>query len=247
VVVALAASTPSAGATMGNLGVLRITSNPVAAGSTIFASWNIPNFREGSFDKGDGAGFKGPIAGTMTVDVPAITGNRTIRLKWIDSSGAEKIDMIAVVVIGQLVATPTPTPAANSPCDPSQPTWRGANPLYPFCVAQDLEYVTAGVGNIQYYAPGANQELEVKWNVFGINGLYLKLEPNGDKCGPPGSGGISQALPGSGTFKFNVKDLAFGSYKLQLEVIRKDGTPVRYNEKYLCITSGSGVPPTTPP
>ncbi len=245
VVVVTGVAPPSAASMVGAKGILRVNANPVASGSTVFASWNIPNFREGSFDKGDGAGFKGPIAGAMTVDVPNVTGQRTVQLKWKDNNGNEQVDSIVLVLSGQSVAVPTPVP--SGPCDASQPTWRGSNPQYPFCVGQDLEYVTAGIGSIQYYAPGTNQEIEVKWNVFGINGLYLKLEPNGDKCGPPGSGGINQALPGNSTFKFNVKDLAFGGYKLQLEVIRKDNTPVRYNEKYLCIISGAGAPPTAAP
>jgi hypothetical protein len=211
----------------------------------VFASWNIPNFASGEFDKGDGAGFKGPVAGAMTVDVTGVTGQRVLQLKWKDTAGAEQTDTIVLVLTGQSVAAPTPV--ASGPCDASQPTWRGADPKYPFCVGQELDYVTPGIGSKQDYAPGTNQELEVKWNIFGISGLYLKLEPNGEKCGPPGSGGINQALPGSGTFKFNVNTLAYGGYKLQLEVIRKDGTPVRYNEKYLCITSGTGAAPTAVP
>ena len=142
---------------------------------------------------------------------------------------------------------PASTPVPSGPCDASQSTWRGSNANYPFCVGQDLEYVTSGISSMQYFAPGINQDLTVKWHIYGIKGLYLKLEPNGDKCGPAGSGGINQVLAGSGTFTFNVKDLAYGGYKLQLEVERNDGVKVRYNEKYLCVTSGAGAAPTAAP
>ncbi|MFN3706456.1 MAG: hypothetical protein ACK4WM_10750, partial [Thermoflexales bacterium] len=101
--VPLATPTPAAppAQTVGPLGVLRVEQNPIPAGGTTFAFWTIPNFREGEFDKGDGRGYVGPIAGTMRVDVPGVMSNRQIKLRWRDLNGSQFEDTLTLMVSGQ--------------------------------------------------------------------------------------------------------------------------------------------------
>ncbi|MDW8352603.1 MAG: Ig-like domain-containing protein, partial [Anaerolineae bacterium] len=94
------------GQLVGDRGVLRVNANPVPAGSTVFASWNIPNFKSGEFDRGDGQGYKGPVAQVMQVDVPGISGPRTIRLRWVDLNNQVFEDTITINVAGQAAAPP---------------------------------------------------------------------------------------------------------------------------------------------
>jgi uncharacterized protein YraI len=228
-----------AASTVGSRNVLRINANPVAPGSTVYASWNIPNFREGSFDRGDGQGFKGPVAQAMTVDVPGVGGQRTVSLKWKDTSGAEFSDSVTIFIAGQPISAAPPPVQSNPDCNSSNPDWRGSNSAYTFCTKQDLEYVTPGISNEQSFSSGEDRALTVKWNIYGINGLYLKIDGSG-RCGlGAGSSSVTRPLPGAGETTFNVKDLAAGAYKVSLEVVRKDNVSVRYNEKFICITGGS--------
>ncbi len=227
---------------VGNRGVLRVNANPVASGSTVFASWAIQNFREGSFDKGDGRGFIGPIAGSMQVDVPGVTSQRTISLKWKDTSGAEFVDSITLVIAGQAVVA-TAVPVAQN-CAEGSADWKGAGSEYKFCVKPggDMEYVTPGIPNIYSVAVGTDKVLTVKWALYGVKGVYLMLEPTSQGCDKPGANNAVNNRPTSGETQesFNIKDLQAGGYKLGLRVVRQDDVNVRYNEKLICVTGGGG-------
>jgi uncharacterized protein YgiM (DUF1202 family) len=90
------------GQLVGDKGVLRVNANPVPFGSTVIASWNIPNFKSAEFDHGDGQGYKGPAAQAMQVPVNgAITGPRVIRLRWTTLDNQVIEDTITINVSGQ--------------------------------------------------------------------------------------------------------------------------------------------------
>jgi uncharacterized protein YraI len=232
--------------TTGGKNILRINQNPVPAGTTVVATWSIPNFVSGDFDKGDGAGFKGPVAGTMQVNVENVTGQRTITVRWKDSGGAEQTDSLTIFVAGQAVAAATAAPNTGN-CDASSPFWKaGANPAYTFCSARDMEYDTSGINSIQNFGAGEDRVLTLSWNIFGISGLYFNAEGNGTHCGgASGGSGFSRAVPGQGSSSFNVKELQSGGYKLRMRVIKRDGSEISYNEKFICI--GGGGQPTPAP
>lgn len=94
---------------------LCVTPYPVAFGGTAFAEWNIPNFRSGAFDRGDGRGFIGPIAQQQRVDVPGLITPRIVRVQWTDLQGRVYVDSILIPVAGQ-AATSTPQPIDTFPC-----------------------------------------------------------------------------------------------------------------------------------
>lgn len=244
--VAPAPAVPSA--LVGGRGVLRINANPVGNGSTAYASWNIPNFKEGKFDRGDGKGLNGPIAQSMQVDVPGISGARTIKLQWTDTNGGVNEDTIVVNVSGQAVAQPNPV-QVNPDCSASNPEWRGGTSgEYAFCTRRDMTYVGTDPGNVAYYKTGEDVTLKLNWDIYGINGLFFMMEASDVRCGPGGDKGFQRTATGSGEVAFNIRDMGTGGYKMSMKVVRKDGGEVRYNEKFLCVgvgqASGGNPQPT---
>jgi len=229
------------GQLVGPKGVLRVNANPVGNGATVYASWNIPNFKEGKFDRGDGQGAKGPISQVMQVDVPSITSQRIIRVQWTDTNGGANEDTIVVNVSGS-VALPAPVTSNNySDCNSSNPDWRGNiqnNNEYQFCTRMDMAYSGTDPGNVAYYHTGDDVTLKLHWDIYGIGGLYFMMEANGDKCGPGGNASFQRTATGNGEVAFNIKDMGTGGYKMSMRVIRRDGKEVRYNEKFLCVGTG---------
>lgn len=233
---------------VGSLGQLHVDQNPVPSGGTVTAYWNISGISGIWFDKGDGSGFQA-AGGSQSVAVPNVTGQRTMQLKWQATNGSISIDQIVVYISGQAVATT----AVTQNCTSSDPNWRGSNPNYPFCVAQDLTY-TDGGDSVRYFSYMQDFTLTAQWNVYGIAGIWLNADSNSDKCGPGGSNGFSVPVSGNGTYTFNIKNLVQGGYLLHLKIQRNDGQIVYYNEKYLCINVGNNpsntntpVPPTATP
>ena len=245
-----ATTTPGATSTaslplVGSQGVLHINQNPVPQNGSVTAYWNVSNIQGIWFDKGDGSGFQS-AAGSQSVTINGITSQRILQLKWRNSSGVDTTDTITVYISG-LPAYPTSTSVTRS-CSSSDPNWRGGSSNYPFCVAQDLEW-TNGSSNPWYVSYNKDQTVGVKWDVYGISGLWLKVEGNGDKCGPAGSTGtFSVAINGSGTYYWNANTMGYGGYVVHLYVLRNDGVYVYHNEKYLCVGfDGSGPTSTTGP
>jgi hypothetical protein len=97
-----------------NLSDLCIDPYPAPTGGTTYAVWRIANFQSGSFDKGDGRGFIGPIAAQQRVDVPNVTAPRVIRLQWTDLQGRTYIDSLLVPIGGQ--PAPVPPNVDTFPC-----------------------------------------------------------------------------------------------------------------------------------
>ena len=239
-VAALPTAVPQ-GSLTGAGGIIRLSANPVGSGGSTTALWNIPNFREGEFDKGDGRGFIGPINGQMDVLVTGITSARTVTVRWRDTSGTQKQDSITIQVLGS--AAVVATTASNSDCNANNPQWRGSNPAFTFCSASDL-FLEQPVGSIADFATGQDYTLTARWNIYGINGIHFIVEPSGF-CGPAGTtGGINRASTGTGPESFNVNTLSYGGWKINLEIIRRDGGVVRYNEKILCIGNRNSSAPT---
>jgi hypothetical protein len=209
-------------------GILTANINPVVSGGNVIASWNIPNFKSGDFDKGDGQGYKGPIAANMNSEVTNITAPRTLRLRWRDLQDVLREDVLTIDVTSGGGGTDTRV------CNSSNPHWRG--PTYPFCVSQDLEWDAQPVWHV---AQGADLPITMRWNVYGIDGIRLRIDRSSQQCGPAGDGGRNVPVNGSNgtanaTYTFNAKDFAYGGYKLEL-FVEKDGKVYGHNEKFLCV------------
>jgi hypothetical protein len=215
---------PVVGRTDGMLTVDRVT---VGNNGSVVASWNVQNIREAFFDKGDGQGFKA-AAGTMSVVVDCITSARTIRLKVTDNSGQSRENGIGIAVDGSLPAGTCGSAGgggggATEACSPSSQYWmavKSGNPTYTFCAKQDLEWV-AGLPPVVTLNKNTSQDLTLKWNIFGINGIRLRVDRNTQYCGEPGrSPGRDVAVNGSNgnentTYPMNANEFDYGGYPEQ--------------------------------
>jgi uncharacterized protein YgiM (DUF1202 family) len=234
---------------IGSQGQLHVDQNPIPSGGTVTAYWNVSNIAGIWFDKGDGAGFQA-AGGSQSVSVSNVTSQRTLQLKWQTNGGQTVIDQLVVSLSGQAVATTIVT----QNCTSSDPNWRGGgNANYPFCVSQELSYSDGG-DSVRYFGYSQDVNLTATWNVYGISGIWLNIDSNGDKCGPAGTNGRSVSVSGNGSYTWNIKDLVQGGYLVHLKIQRNDGQIVYYNEKYLCINVGNNpantktpVPPANTP
>jgi|GEM_PF-4408938 len=231
--------TPGPPSLVGNRNILRINVNPVNSGGTIYATWSIPNFRDGEFDKGDGAGFKGPIAASMTVDVPNVTASRYLTLRWRDTAGQQLEDGLILYVSGQ--NAPIQTTTNRGTCSTSDPNWRGGTSAYTFCVARDMNW-TDGGKEIRSFTQGQDFTLTASWDIYGIAGIWFIVEPSSQVCGPAGTSVVNRQTVGTGSESFNIKDMAYGGYKTHLRIKRSDGAEVDFNEKFLCIGNTQATP-----
>lgn len=233
--------------TRGPLGVLNVEANPVPFGGTGYAYWNIPNFRDGEFDKGDGQGFKGPIAQVMRVDIPGVTSNRVLRLRWRDLNGNQQEDTLTLIVAQA-------PPAAE--CDENNPDWRGRdNPTWTFCRRRDLEYVGDNPGPIAFVS--GDRTLTLGWDVYGIREIFIVFESN-ETRGPRGEPYPGKSFPttGTGSFTFKAGDIGTGCFRVTLRLVTNRNPERRtdFGEKILCINvsppggggSGGGGPSPEP-
>jgi hypothetical protein len=238
---------PAQGQVVGPRGVLRVEANPVASGATAYATWNIPNFVSGEFDKGDGQGFKGPIAQAMRVDVPGVTGPRTLRLRWTEAGGAVNEDTIALQIAGQAVAATAVV--VNAECNENNPDWqagRNGNPTnWTFCKRKDLEYVGDSPGNIGR-VDRSDKVYTMAWDVYGVKGVYLVFEPNSTQ-GPAAPNGKTLPTTGTGPVSFKINDFDSGCYKITLRLDTNRDNRTDFGEKILCIGVGTNPQPQPQP
>ena len=131
-------------------------------------------------------------------------------------------------------------------CNSSSPYWLGSNPAYPFCAYQELSWEINEDPLFMGYHFDNN--VSVKWDISGINGVWLIVDGNSDKCGPSGASKLSAKLDFRGTYSWNIKDWDMGGYIARLYVQRSDDTFVYFGKKYLCIGfDGSGPTSTAQP
>lgn len=128
-------------------------------------------------------------------------------------------------------------------CDPSSPYWmavKSGNPSYTFCSKQDLEFV-AGLPPVVNLFRGENRDLSLKWNIFGISGIRLKIDSNTQYCGLGGSQGSRDVPvngsdgPNSYTYTLNANEFGYGGFKIELFITTNQGQTVGYDEKFLCV------------
>jgi uncharacterized protein YraI len=236
------APAPAAGGGGGGLvgggGVLRVEGNPVPSGTTAYAFWNIPNFKEGCFDRGDGAGCKGPIAQAMRVDVPGVTGARTLTLRWTDTNGGQQQDSLSLN--GGAVAV-APAPVNNPECNPNNPDWqaKAGNPgEWTFCKRKDPEYIGDSPGNVGNVDRN-DKTYTMGWDVYGAKGVWLVFEPNGTR-GPAGTTQLSIPSTGTGPVSFRPNQLENGCYKITLRIDTNAGNRADFGEKFLCVGVAGG-------
>jgi len=233
---------PVVGRTAGNLTVDRVA---VGNNGSVVASWNVQNIREAFLDKGDGNGFKA-AAGTMSVVVDCISNSRTIRLKITNNAGATQEDAIGISVDGSLPAGTCGSSGggggATEVCNASSPYWmavKSGNSSYTFCAKQELEWNHNPVVSAN---KGENKDLTMRWNIFGIGGIRLRVDGAGAYCGGVSGGQGTRDVPVNGSdgpndyrYPLNANEFGKGGYKFELYIVNQQGQTVGFNEKFLCI------------
>ncbi|GIV85574.1 MAG: hypothetical protein KatS3mg052_2581 [Candidatus Roseilinea sp.] len=123
----------------------------------------------------------------------------------------------------------TPAPPAEPDCNPSNPYWAATLnnvPDYTFCTPVPFEFV-----------PNASpdpDELVIRWHIYGIQSLELRIDPSGDECGM-GSRGLRQPVPfKEDNFRLNRRDWPPGGYKIGLFATLHDGRIQDWGELHFC-------------
>ena len=124
---------------------------------------------------------------------------------------------------------PTPTPLAEPECNPSNPYWAATlnnAPDYTFCTPVPFEFV-----------PNASpdpDEMVIRWHIYGIKSLELRIDPSGDDCGM-GSTGLRRQVPfKEDNFRLNRRDWPAGGYKIGLFATLHDGRIQDWGELHFC-------------
>jgi len=124
--------------------------------------------------------------------------------------------------------TVQPTPAEPE-CNPSNPYWAARlnnAPDYTFCTPVPFEFV-----------PNASpdpDEMVIRWHIYGIQSLELRIDPSGDECGM-GTRGLRQQVPfKTDNFRLNRRDWPPGGYKIGLFATLHDGRIQDWGELHFC-------------
>ena len=129
-------------------------------------------------------------------------------------------------VAEQPPAQPTP---AEPECNPSNPYWAATlnnAPDYTFCTPVPFEFV-----------PNASpdpDEMVIRWHIYGIQSLELRIDPSDDACGT-GTRGLRQQVPfKTDNFRLNRRDWPPGGYKIGLFATLHDGRIQDWGELHFC-------------
>ena len=130
-------------------------------------------------------------------------------------------------VIAEATATAA-LPAADV-CNDANPFWAAKlnnNTDYAFCTPVPFEFVPGGSAD--------PDELVIRWNIFGIKSLELRIDPSGDSCGA-GSTGLRQQVPfNENNFRLNRRSFLPGGYKIGLWATLNDGRVQDWGELHFC-------------
>jgi uncharacterized protein YraI len=125
--------------------------------------------------------------------------------------------------------TPPPTTPPEEACDPSHPFWAAKlnnNPDYQFCTPVPFEYVGASDAS----------QLSIRWHIFGIQSLELRVDGNSDRCdaGAGSRGHRQQVSFKEDAFQINRWDYPRGGYKISLWATLRDGRVQDWGELHFC-------------
>jgi hypothetical protein len=99
-------------------------------------------------------------------------------------------------------------------------------PDYTFCTPVPFEFV-----------PNASpdpDELVIRWHIYGIKSLELRIDPSGDECGM-GTRGLRQPVPFKmDDFRINRRHWPPGGYKIGLFATLHDGRVQDWGELHFC-------------
>ena len=147
------------------------------------------------------------------------------------SSTVAVTDTTASTVSSTVIAEATATPVApaEEACGPGHPFWAATlngNTQYEFCTPVPFEFV-----------PGASadpDEMVIRWHIFGIKSLELRIDPSGDSCGTGSTGLRQQVQFTENNFRLNRRSFPPGGYKIGLWATLNNGRVQDWGELHFC-------------
>ena len=89
------------------------------------------------------------------------------------------------------------------------------------------------------YVPRENRSYTLAWEIYGIRGIYIVFEQNGER-GPAAPRSYDSPTTGTGPYTFNVQNFENGCYKMFLRIDTNTGKRTDFGQKFLCVGVGSG-------
>jgi hypothetical protein len=176
----------------------------------------------------------------MSVVVGTITGPRTAKVREHHFSAKKRqIGTTTRIAAGTVAAVVAAAVGATEVCNPARRTdGRQSERGIPRRQSRQSYGQLPPVVNL---TKGENKDLTLKWNIFGVSGIRLKIEPSSQQCGPGGSQG-QRDVPVNGSngsenyiYQLNANEFGFGGFKIELFINNNSGQIVGYNEKFLCV------------
>jgi hypothetical protein len=146
----------------------------------------------------------------------------------------------ALVPVVPVAASATPAPPAPTadpataglpPCNPDNPYWAvriHKDEGYTFCTPVPLDFVD---GN-------AKDAMPLRWHIYGIERLELRVDPRGLDCGL-GRSGFREWVPfKTENYVLNRSHFGRGGYKIGLWATLADGRVQDWGELDFCGTGG---------
>ncbi len=171
-----------------------------------------------------------PTVEGAATEVPA-TQVAIIEFTPAPSTSTSGTDTTASTVSSTVIAEATATPVApaEEACGPGHPFWAATlngNTQYEFCTPVPFEFV-----------PGASadpDELVIRWHIFGIKSLELRIDPSGDSCGAGSTGLRQQVQFTENNFRLNRRSFPPGGYKIGLWATLNNGRVQDWGELHFC-------------
>ena len=124
-------------------------------------------------------------------------------------------------------ATPTAAAAGMEPCNENNPHWavkESKDPGYTFCAAVPFEFVEQT----------NDGRMVLRWHMYGIEQLELRIDPNGSNCGV-GQTGFREIVPFKmDAYELNRRNFPRGGYKIGLWATLPGGRVQDYGELNFC-------------
>lgn len=151
-------------------------------------------------------------------------------------TSASTAPVVAPTAVQTPDVTPTATPAATPtdaaaagmpPCNENNPHWavkESKDPGYTFCAAVPFEFVEQS----------KDGRMILRWHMYGIEQLELRIDPNGSNCGL-GTTGLRMNVPfKADAYELNRRNFPRGGYKIGLWATLSGGRVQDYGELNFC-------------
>ena len=137
---------------------------------------------------------------------------------------------VPTVTVPEATASSAPTVApAEDACNDANPFWAArlnGNPQLEFCTPVPFEFVPGGSAD--------PDEMVIRWHIYGIKSVELRIDPSGDTCGIGTTGRREQVAFQENNYRLNKRDFPAGGYKVGLWATLNNGRVQDWGELHFC-------------